>query len=148
MPAGEGSEHAARIASKRDIKRATVMINYDSLIVGDQMYVHAGFNKKTWARDRMVRLAKKVPASGSTPSRDGIPSIPVRADPQRLQRPPPSTARASRSSRSNRPTGRSADPTGTPDRAVRLLLAHAQGQSDHRAAVSGSPQVHLFAFTN
>ncbi len=60
MPAGEkGSEHFAESLSKRDIKRATVMINYDSLIVGDQMYVHAGFNKKTWARDRMVRLAKR-----------------------------------------------------------------------------------------
>lgn len=60
MPAAErGSEHFAASLSKRDIKRAAVMINYDSLIVGDHMYVHAGFNKKTWARDRMVRLSKK-----------------------------------------------------------------------------------------
>lgn len=59
-PAGEkGSEHFVESMSKQDIKRATVMINYDSLIVGDYMYVHAGQNKKTWARDRMLKLVDK-----------------------------------------------------------------------------------------
>lgn len=59
-PAGEeGSEHYVAQMSKKDKKRAIVMINYDSLIVGDKLYVHAGFNKKTWARDRMVQLIKR-----------------------------------------------------------------------------------------
>jgi len=59
-PAGEeGSAHYVAQMSKRDTKRAIVMINYDSLIVGDKLYVHAGFNKKTWARDRMLRLIKQ-----------------------------------------------------------------------------------------
>jgi len=59
-PAGEeGSAHYVAQMSKRDTKRAIVMINFDSLIVGDKLYVHAGFNKKTWARDRMLRLIKR-----------------------------------------------------------------------------------------
>ncbi len=59
-PAGEeGSGHYVAQLSKRNIKRAIVMINFDSLIVGDKLYIHAGANKKTWARDRMLRLIKR-----------------------------------------------------------------------------------------
>jgi hypothetical protein len=34
------------------------MINFDSLSVGDKLYIHAGFNEKTWARDEMLRLIR------------------------------------------------------------------------------------------
>jgi hypothetical protein len=41
-----------------DVSRAIVMINFDSLIVGDKLYIHAGFNEETWARDEMLRLIR------------------------------------------------------------------------------------------
>ena len=34
------------------------MINFDSLIVGDKLYIHAGANGKTEPRDEMLRLIK------------------------------------------------------------------------------------------
>jgi hypothetical protein len=39
------------------------MINLDSLSVGDKLYIHAGFNEKTWARDEMLNLInlRKLP---------------------------------------------------------------------------------------
>jgi hypothetical protein len=49
--------------SAPDIDRAIAMINFDSLIVGDKLYIHAGSNEKTWARDEMLRLIhlRKLP---------------------------------------------------------------------------------------
>lgn len=41
-----------------DIDRDIVMVNFDSLIFGDKLYIHAGSNMKTWARDAMLRLIR------------------------------------------------------------------------------------------
>jgi alkaline phosphatase isozyme conversion protein len=40
------------------VDRAIAMINFDSLIFGDKLYIHAGSNGKTWARDAMLRLIR------------------------------------------------------------------------------------------
>jgi alkaline phosphatase isozyme conversion protein len=58
-----GSFHFVDEMSPSDIERTIVMINFDSLIVGDKLYIHAGFNEKTWARDEMLRLIelRKLP---------------------------------------------------------------------------------------
>jgi len=54
-----GSNRYVRSMTAKQVKRTELMINYDSLIVGDHMYVHAGANKKTWGRDRMLRIAER-----------------------------------------------------------------------------------------
>lgn len=53
-----GSTHFASRLAPRDVKRAVAMINFDSLIAGDKLYVHAGANGKTWVRDAMLRLIR------------------------------------------------------------------------------------------
>jgi hypothetical protein len=53
-----GSFHFVDEMSPADIERTIVMINLDSLIVGDKLYIHAGFNEKTWARDEKLRLIR------------------------------------------------------------------------------------------
>jgi alkaline phosphatase isozyme conversion protein len=53
-----GSTHYVNQMSEEDISRTIVMINFDSLLVGDKLYIHAGFNEKTWARDQMLRLVR------------------------------------------------------------------------------------------
>jgi hypothetical protein len=53
-----GSFHYVDNMSEPDIDRAIAMINFDSLIVGDKLYIHAGSNGKTWARDEMLRLIR------------------------------------------------------------------------------------------
>ena len=53
-----GSSAFVADMSAEDVSRAIVMINFDSLLVGDKLYVHAGSNGKTWARDDMLRLIR------------------------------------------------------------------------------------------
>lgn len=53
----EGSDYYVSQMSKADEDRAIAMVNFDSLIVGDFRYVHAAFNHKTWARDKIVDIA-------------------------------------------------------------------------------------------
>lgn len=53
-----GSFYFVDTMSPQDVERAIVMINFDSLIVGDMLYIHAGFNELTWARDEMLRLIR------------------------------------------------------------------------------------------
>lgn len=53
-----GSQYFVDQMSQGDVDRTIVMINFDSLIVGDMLYIHAGFNEKTWARDEMLRLIR------------------------------------------------------------------------------------------
>lgn len=52
-----GSNRFVKRMSPVQIRRTEAMINYDSLIVGDYTYVHAGANRKVWPRDRMLRIA-------------------------------------------------------------------------------------------
>ncbi len=54
-----GSDTYVKRLSKAQIQRIQTMINYDSLIVGDYMYVHAGANKKVGPRDQMMSLAQR-----------------------------------------------------------------------------------------
>jgi alkaline phosphatase isozyme conversion protein len=54
----KGSNHFVERMSESDIARTIVMICFDSLIVGDKLYIHAGANEKTWARDEMLRLIR------------------------------------------------------------------------------------------
>ena len=51
--------HLAHL-SAGDIRRCVAMVNFDSLIAGDHMYVHAGSSEKTWARDRMLSIAHRL----------------------------------------------------------------------------------------
>ncbi len=53
-----GSAYYVSQMSDEDKARTIAMINFDSLIVGDKLYIHAGDNGKTWARDEMLRLIK------------------------------------------------------------------------------------------
>ena len=54
----KGSAHFAGQLSDADVARSIAMINFDSLLVGDKLYIHAGANGKTWARDAMLRLIR------------------------------------------------------------------------------------------
>ena len=54
-----GSNRFVKRMSKAQIRRTQVMINYDSLIVGDHLYVHAGANRRTGPRDAMLGVAAK-----------------------------------------------------------------------------------------
>jgi hypothetical protein len=46
--------------SQEDIGRTIAMINFDSLITGDKLYVHAGqANRITWVRDEMLKYAER-----------------------------------------------------------------------------------------
>ncbi len=53
-----GSTKFVKRLSAKQVRRTEAMVNYDSLIVGDEMYVHAGANRKVWARDRMLDIAE------------------------------------------------------------------------------------------
>ena len=55
-----GSDYYVKRMSQADIKRTIVMINFDSLIAGDFRYIHAGFNRKTWARDEMLEIIDRL----------------------------------------------------------------------------------------
>jgi len=55
----KGSAFYASQMSDADRARTIAMINYDSLIVGDKLYIHAGANAKTWARDDMLRIIRR-----------------------------------------------------------------------------------------
>jgi Zn-dependent M28 family amino/carboxypeptidase len=54
----KGSAYFASQLAATDVERSIAMINFDSLIVGDKLYIHAGANEKTWARDAMLRLIR------------------------------------------------------------------------------------------
>jgi Zn-dependent M28 family amino/carboxypeptidase len=54
-----GSDYYVSQMSEEDIRRTIAMINFDSLIVGDKLYIHAGANGETWARDEMLRLIRR-----------------------------------------------------------------------------------------
>ena len=54
----KGSAYFVNQMSQADKGRAIVMVNFDSLIFGDKLYIHAGNNMKTWARDEMLRLIR------------------------------------------------------------------------------------------
>ena len=54
----KGSDYFVSQMSAADAGRSIVMINFDSLIFGDKLYIHAGNNGKTWARDAMLRLIR------------------------------------------------------------------------------------------
>ena len=53
-----GSDYFVSQMSAKDKARCIAMINFDSLIVGDKLYIHAGFNEKTGPRDAMLRLIR------------------------------------------------------------------------------------------
>ena len=55
-----GSDYYVKQMSQQNIKRTIVMINFDSLIAGDFRYIHAGFNRKTWARDAMLEIIDRL----------------------------------------------------------------------------------------
>ncbi len=55
-----GARHYVREMDEADIERAIAMINFDSLITGDKLYVHAGqSNRITWVRDEMLKYAER-----------------------------------------------------------------------------------------
>jgi alkaline phosphatase isozyme conversion protein len=54
-----GSDYYVSQMSAKDKARTIAMINYDSLIVGDKLYIHAGANGKTGPRDAMLRVIKR-----------------------------------------------------------------------------------------
>jgi Zn-dependent M28 family amino/carboxypeptidase len=51
-----GSAYYVSQMSEEDKARTVAMINFDSLIVGDKLYIHAGSNGLTGPRDDMLRL--------------------------------------------------------------------------------------------
>jgi len=53
-----GSQRYSRSLPKADRDRAIVMINLDSVLVGDKLYVYSGTNGWTWARTVMLELAE------------------------------------------------------------------------------------------
>lgn len=53
-----GSAYFASQMSEADKARTVAMINFDSLIVGDKLYIHAGSNGLTGPRDEMLRLIR------------------------------------------------------------------------------------------
>lgn len=54
-----GSNTFVKRLSPAQIANTEVMINYDSLIVGDELYVHAGSNRKVGPRDAMLDVAQR-----------------------------------------------------------------------------------------
>jgi Zn-dependent M28 family amino/carboxypeptidase len=53
-----GSNHFVNQMSDEDKARTRVMVNFDSLLVGDKLYIHAGANELTQPRDEMLRLIR------------------------------------------------------------------------------------------
>ena len=55
-----GASHYVDTMSEADLARTAAMINYDSLIAGDKLYVHAGqASGITWVRDEMLKYAER-----------------------------------------------------------------------------------------
>jgi len=52
----KGSAYYVSQMSQADKDRTVAMVNFDSLIAGDVMYIHAGFNEKTEPRDAMLEI--------------------------------------------------------------------------------------------
>lgn len=51
-----GSKYYVEHMPKVDKDRTIAMVNFDSLIAGDKLYIHAGFNRKTGPRDAMLEI--------------------------------------------------------------------------------------------
>ncbi|HHY82311.1 MAG TPA: M20/M25/M40 family metallo-hydrolase [Clostridiales bacterium] len=56
----KGSFEYASKMSEKEIKNTIVMINLDSLAVGDKMYAYGNDGKKGWFRDKALQIAKKL----------------------------------------------------------------------------------------
>ena len=55
-----GAYHYVESMSEYDFERTVAMLNFDSLITGDKLYVHAGQETRiTWVRDEMLKYAKR-----------------------------------------------------------------------------------------
>lgn len=55
-----GAGYYVNQMSAADKARTIAMVNFDSLIVGDKMYVHAGqASQITWVRDEMLKYARR-----------------------------------------------------------------------------------------
>ena len=70
-----GSAYYVSQMSAEDKARTIAMINFDSLIVGDKLYIHAGANGKTGPRDEMLRLIRlrKLPIAIQPGTEPGLP---------------------------------------------------------------------------
>jgi len=56
----KGSEAYALSMSEEEIKNTIVMVNLDSLAVGDKMYAYGNEGEKGWFRDKALQIAKKL----------------------------------------------------------------------------------------
>jgi len=56
----QGSKVYASKMSEEEIKNTIVMVNLDSLAVGDKMYAYGNEGKKGWFRDKALQIAKKL----------------------------------------------------------------------------------------
>lgn len=55
-----GSNYYVAHMSKADKDRTIAMVNFDSLIAGDKLYIHAGSNRKTGPRDAMLAIIEEL----------------------------------------------------------------------------------------
>jgi hypothetical protein len=62
----KGSAYYVSQMSAKDIKNTVVMINLDSLAVGDKMYVYGDEGEKGWVRDQSLKIADKLKLSLET----------------------------------------------------------------------------------
>ena len=53
-----GSTAYTKQMTSKDIQATIAMMNLDTLVGGDKMYVHSGANNKGWLRDKALKLAK------------------------------------------------------------------------------------------
>ncbi|MED0675294.1 M20/M25/M40 family metallo-hydrolase [Aneurinibacillus thermoaerophilus] len=55
----KGSEYYTSQMTPKEIQNTVAMVNLDSLIAGDKMYVYGGEGEDGWVRDQALDLAKK-----------------------------------------------------------------------------------------
>jgi len=56
----KGSQHYVAQMTPEEIASTVVMVNLDSLAVGDKMYVYGSAGKDGWYRDKALQIAKKL----------------------------------------------------------------------------------------
>lgn len=64
----QGSKAYAAQMSEEEINNTVAMINLDSLIAGDKMYIHAGLGGEYWVRDQAFDIAEALGIEGMVPN--------------------------------------------------------------------------------
>ncbi|WP_124059554.1 M20/M25/M40 family metallo-hydrolase [Vaginisenegalia massiliensis] len=72
----QGSKAYVKNMTEEEIANTAAMVNLDSLIAGDKMYIHAGLGGEHWVRDQAFDIADELGIEGMEPNPGKNPEYP------------------------------------------------------------------------